>query len=107
MHLIHHPTLSRDEAFFLVQPFSVYFHLLPQLHSMLWVGGASCLYTLTNSRLNKWEVDDGYEHQILSWDVQKALTESIIDAIWVSTNKLKMSLPPSTDLFSVSGLQAF
>ncbi|XP_011617595.2 nuclear pore complex protein Nup133 [Takifugu rubripes] len=54
------------------------------LHSMLWVGGASCLYTLTNSRLNKWEVDDSYEHQILSWDVQKVLTESIIDAIWGS-----------------------
>lgn len=85
----------------------VYFHLLPQLHSMLWVGGASCLYTLTNSRLNKWEVDDGYEHQILSWDVQKVLTESIIDAIWVSANMLKMSLPPSTDQFSDSGLQAF
>uniref|UniRef100_H3CLD1 Nuclear pore complex protein Nup133 n=1 Tax=Tetraodon nigroviridis TaxID=99883 RepID=H3CLD1_TETNG len=55
-----------------------------QLHSVLWVAGASCLYTLTNSRLNKWEVGDGYEQQILSWDVQKALTESIIDAIWGS-----------------------
>lgn len=63
-----------------------YFPLLPQLHSVLWVDGASWLYTLTNSRLNKWEVDDGYEHQVLSWDVQKALTESIIDAIWVSAN---------------------
>lgn len=54
------------------------------LHSVLWVGGASCLYTLTNSRLNKWEVEDSYEQQILSWDVQKALNESIIDAIWGS-----------------------
>lgn len=62
------------------------FPLLSQLHSVLWVGGASWLYTLTNSRLNKWEVDDGYEHQVFSWDVQKALTESIIDAIWVSAN---------------------
>lgn len=64
----------------------VYSRLLPQLHSVLWVGGASCLYTLTNSRLNKWEVDDGYEHHVLSWDVQKGLTESIVDAIWVSVN---------------------
>lgn len=56
-----------------------------QLHSVLWVGGASCLYTLTNSSLSKWEVDDSYEHQILSWDTQRALTENIADAIWVST----------------------
>ena len=52
---------------------------------MLWVGGASSLYTLTSSSLSKWEVDDSYEHQTLSWDVQKALTESIADAIWVSS----------------------
>lgn len=50
------------------------------------MGGASCLYTLTSSRLNKWEVEDGYEHHVLSWDVQKGLTESIVDAIWVSVN---------------------
>lgn len=58
---------------------------LLQLHSVLWVGGASCLYTLTSSSLSKWELDDSYEHQILSWDAQRALTESIADAIWVST----------------------
>uniref|UniRef100_A0A8C3A5V1 Nuclear pore complex protein Nup133 n=1 Tax=Cyclopterus lumpus TaxID=8103 RepID=A0A8C3A5V1_CYCLU len=57
------------------------------LHSVLWVGGASCLYTLTSSSLSKWEVDDSWEHQVLSWDVQRALTESIADAIWVSTRK--------------------
>lgn len=73
---------------------SFYSSLLPQLHSVLWVAGASCLYTLTNSRLNKWEVGDGYEQQILSWDVQKALTESIIDAIWVSSNMQDTSLLP-------------
>lgn len=55
----------------------------PQLHGVLWVGAASCLYTLTNSRLSKWEVEDASEQQTLSWDVQKALTESIVDAIWV------------------------
>nr|XP_046231328.1 nuclear pore complex protein Nup133 [Scatophagus argus] len=54
------------------------------LHSVLWVGGASCLYTLTSSSLSKWEVDDSYEHQVLSWDAQRALTESIADAIWGS-----------------------
>lgn len=54
------------------------------LHSVLWVEGTSCLYTLTNSSLSKWEVDDSSEHQILSWDVSRALTESIADAIWGS-----------------------
>ncbi|XP_070776129.1 nuclear pore complex protein Nup133 [Enoplosus armatus] len=54
------------------------------LHSVLWAAGASCLYTLTSSSLSKWEVDDNWEHQILSWDVQRALTESIADAIWGS-----------------------
>ncbi|XP_059195379.1 nuclear pore complex protein Nup133 [Centropristis striata] len=54
------------------------------LHSVLWVGGASCLYTLTSSSLSKWEVDDSWEHQILSWDAQRALTESIVDSIWGS-----------------------
>lgn len=54
------------------------------LHSVLWAGEASCLYTLTSSSLSKWEVDDSWEHQILSWDAQRALTESIADAIWGS-----------------------
>ncbi|KAM7394738.1 hypothetical protein PAMP_021524 [Pampus punctatissimus] len=54
------------------------------LHSVLWVGGASCLYTLTSSSLSKWEVDESSEHQIFSWDAQRALTESIADAIWGS-----------------------
>ncbi|XP_028266010.1 nuclear pore complex protein Nup133 [Parambassis ranga] len=54
------------------------------LYSVLWEGGTSCLYTLTTSSLSKWEVDDSSEHQILSWDIRKALNESIIDAIWGS-----------------------
>uniref|UniRef100_A0A3Q1G1H3 Nucleoporin 133 n=1 Tax=Acanthochromis polyacanthus TaxID=80966 RepID=A0A3Q1G1H3_9TELE len=54
------------------------------LHSVLWVEATSCLYTLTNSSLSKWEVDDSSEHQVLSWDVSRALTESIADAIWGS-----------------------
>ncbi|KAF0036869.1 hypothetical protein F2P81_009743 [Scophthalmus maximus] len=52
------------------------------LHSLLWAGGAGCLYTLTNSSLSKWEMDDSWEHQVLSWDARRALTESIADAIW-------------------------
>jgi len=52
---------------------------------VLWVGGASCLYTLTSSSLSKWELDDSWEHQVLSWDAQRPLTDGITDAIWVST----------------------
>ncbi|KAF7213321.1 nuclear pore complex protein Nup133 [Nothobranchius furzeri] len=54
------------------------------LHSVVWVGRTSCLYTLTSSRLSKWEVDDSSEHQILSWDTCKALNESIVESIWGS-----------------------
>ncbi|XP_071765101.1 nuclear pore complex protein Nup133 [Centroberyx gerrardi] len=54
------------------------------LHSVLWVGGAGSLYTLTSSSLSKWEVDEASEHQVLSWDARRALTESIADAIWGS-----------------------
>uniref|UniRef100_A0A4W6G7B7 Nucleoporin 133 n=1 Tax=Lates calcarifer TaxID=8187 RepID=A0A4W6G7B7_LATCA len=54
------------------------------LHSVLWGGRASCLYTLTSSSLSKWEVDDSWEHQVLSWDANRALNESIADAIWGS-----------------------
>ncbi|XP_054634991.1 nuclear pore complex protein Nup133 [Dunckerocampus dactyliophorus] len=54
------------------------------LHSVLWVGEASCLYTLTSSHLSKWEVDESSEQQTVSWDAQRALTESITDAIWGS-----------------------
>ncbi|KAG7485947.1 nuclear pore complex protein Nup133 [Solea senegalensis] len=54
------------------------------LHAVLWEGGASCLYTLTSSSLSKWEMDDSWEHQLLSWDARRALTDSIADAIWGS-----------------------
>ncbi|KAM4749954.1 nuclear pore complex protein Nup133 [Anableps anableps] len=55
-----------------------------ELHSVLWVEGTSCLYSLTRSSVSKWEVDDSTEHQIFSWDTGKALTESIVDSIWGS-----------------------
>ncbi|KAM4611369.1 nuclear pore complex protein Nup133 [Polymixia lowei] len=54
------------------------------LHSVLWVGETCCLYTLTSSSLSKWEVYESSEHQLLSWDASRALTESIADAIWGS-----------------------
>ncbi|CAG5946219.1 unnamed protein product [Menidia menidia] len=54
------------------------------LHSVLWDPETSGLYTLTSSGLSKWEVDDGSEHQIFSWDTRRALTESITDSIWGS-----------------------
>uniref|UniRef100_A0A3Q2D098 Nuclear pore complex protein Nup133 n=1 Tax=Cyprinodon variegatus TaxID=28743 RepID=A0A3Q2D098_CYPVA len=54
------------------------------LHSVLWVEGTSCLYSLTSSTVSKWEVDDNAEHQVFSWDTRRALTESIVDSIWGS-----------------------
>ena len=57
-----------------------------QLHSVMLAGGSSSLYTLSSSSLSKWELGDSWEHQVLNWDAQKALTESIADAIWVSTS---------------------
>ncbi|XP_057700536.1 nuclear pore complex protein Nup133 isoform X2 [Corythoichthys intestinalis] len=54
------------------------------LQSLLWVDATSSLYALTNSRLSKWEVDESSEQQTVSWDTQRALTESITDAIWGS-----------------------
>ncbi|XP_034044297.1 nuclear pore complex protein Nup133 [Thalassophryne amazonica] len=56
------------------------------LHSVLWVGGACCLYTLTSSSLCKWEVGETSEHQVMSWDARRALTDIITDAIWGSEN---------------------
>lgn len=63
-----------------------------QLHSVLWAAEACSLYTLTSSSLSKWRVNDDGEQQVLSWDVQRALSESIADAIWVSTRTLGRSV---------------
>uniref|UniRef100_A0A8C8IF18 Nucleoporin Nup133/Nup155-like N-terminal domain-containing protein n=1 Tax=Oncorhynchus tshawytscha TaxID=74940 RepID=A0A8C8IF18_ONCTS len=62
------------------------------LHSVLWVGEMGCLYTLTSCGLSKWEVDEVTEHQVLSWDSSRALTESVADAIWVSRATLYMNV---------------
>ncbi|XP_069091086.1 nuclear pore complex protein Nup133 [Pleurodeles waltl] len=53
------------------------------LHSVLW-DKEDCFYTLTNSSLNKWEMDETSERQILSWDMTRTLKENISDAIWGS-----------------------
>uniref|UniRef100_A0A8C8JWB9 Nucleoporin Nup133/Nup155-like C-terminal domain-containing protein n=1 Tax=Oncorhynchus tshawytscha TaxID=74940 RepID=A0A8C8JWB9_ONCTS len=62
------------------------------LHSVLWVGETGCLYTLTSCGLSKWEVNEVTEHQVLSWDSSRALTESVADAIWVSRTTLYMNV---------------
>ncbi|XP_019745196.1 LOW QUALITY PROTEIN: nuclear pore complex protein Nup133-like, partial [Hippocampus comes] len=54
------------------------------LRSVLWVSATGCLYALSDSRLSKWEVDERGEQQTVSWDVRRALSESIADAIWGS-----------------------
>ncbi|XP_069036150.1 nuclear pore complex protein Nup133 [Lepisosteus oculatus] len=54
------------------------------LRSLLWVRESACLYTLTSCSLGKWEVEESSEHQVLSWDVNRNLRESITDAIWGS-----------------------
>ncbi|XP_068087938.1 nuclear pore complex protein Nup133 [Hyperolius riggenbachi] len=43
-----------------------------------------CLYTLTNTNINKWEVDDGSDNHVFSWEMGKLLKENISDAIWGS-----------------------
>ncbi|XP_066515739.1 nuclear pore complex protein Nup133 [Hoplias malabaricus] len=54
------------------------------VHSVLWVADLCCLYTLTSCGLNKWEVGDSTEVQVLSWNACPSLTDSIADAIWGS-----------------------
>uniref|UniRef100_A0A8B9HK96 Nucleoporin 133 n=1 Tax=Astyanax mexicanus TaxID=7994 RepID=A0A8B9HK96_ASTMX len=54
------------------------------VHSVLWVGGTGYLYTLSTCGLNKWEVTDNMEVQVLSWNACPSITDSIADAIWGS-----------------------
>ncbi|CAH7044527.1 nuclear pore complex protein Nup133 [Phodopus roborovskii] len=54
------------------------------LASVLWDRGRSSFYTLTSSNISKWELDDFSEKQAHSWDMHRALKESITDAIWGS-----------------------
>ncbi|XP_062404993.1 nuclear pore complex protein Nup133 [Sardina pilchardus] len=54
------------------------------VHSVLWVAESGSLYTLTSGGLNKWEVDESSELQVLSWNPVSSLEECICDAIWGS-----------------------
>ncbi|KAM6185565.1 nuclear pore complex protein Nup133 [Rhynchocyon petersi] len=54
------------------------------LSSVLWDRERSSFYSLTSSSISKWELDDSSEKQIHSWDLNRALKENIIDAIWGS-----------------------
>ncbi|NXG42669.1 NU133 protein, partial [Psilopogon haemacephalus] len=54
------------------------------ISSVLWDGEKSSFYMLTNSNLNKWEIDDASERYLLSWDINRILKEHITDAIWGS-----------------------
>lgn len=54
-----------------------------QVHSVLYAQHSGALYTLSTCGLNKWDVGDATEVQVLSWNASPVLTESISDAIWV------------------------
>uniref|UniRef100_A0A8C5MUE1 Nuclear pore complex protein Nup133 n=1 Tax=Leptobrachium leishanense TaxID=445787 RepID=A0A8C5MUE1_9ANUR len=53
------------------------------LRAVLW-DKVDCFYTLTDSSINKWELEDTSECHVLSWEMSKVLKESISDAIWGS-----------------------
>ncbi|XP_020024420.1 nuclear pore complex protein Nup133 isoform X3 [Castor canadensis] len=54
------------------------------LAAVLWNRGRSSFYSLTNSNISKWELEDSSEKQAHSWDIHRALKEHITDAIWGS-----------------------
>uniref|UniRef100_A0A8C7C8W8 Nucleoporin 133 n=1 Tax=Oncorhynchus kisutch TaxID=8019 RepID=A0A8C7C8W8_ONCKI len=80
------------------------------LHSVLWVGETGCLYTLTSYGLSKWEVNEVTEHQVLSWDSSRALTESVADAIWGSESnyeEIKEGVNVTYMDMQLNGIQLF
>ncbi|XP_062980462.1 nuclear pore complex protein Nup133 [Elgaria multicarinata webbii] len=54
------------------------------LSSILWDKNSSRFYAVTSSNLYKWEIDDTTERQVLSWDMNRILKESIMESIWGS-----------------------
>lgn len=54
-----------------------------QVFGVLWVKASGWLYSLSSCGLNKWEVDENCEQQVLSWSTNQIITDSIADAIWV------------------------
>ncbi|KAJ0051108.1 hypothetical protein NL108_013845, partial [Boleophthalmus pectinirostris] len=53
------------------------------LYSVLWCPSSSCLFSLSSSGLNKWDLSDSQEHHVFVWE-HRVLTERITDAIWGS-----------------------
>uniref|UniRef100_A0A8D2B3T8 Nuclear pore complex protein Nup133 n=1 Tax=Sciurus vulgaris TaxID=55149 RepID=A0A8D2B3T8_SCIVU len=54
------------------------------LAGVLWDRARSSFYSLTSSSISKWELDESSEKQAHSWEVHRALKESVADAIWGS-----------------------
>ncbi|XP_069787758.1 nuclear pore complex protein Nup133 isoform X3 [Narcine bancroftii] len=52
------------------------------LSSVMWDEENECLFTLTNSSLNKWEVDETSERHIFSWDLNRSIKEDLGYSIW-------------------------
>ncbi|XP_072121492.1 nuclear pore complex protein Nup133 [Mobula birostris] len=52
------------------------------LSSVLWDDENKYLYTLTNSSLNKWEVDETSERHIFSWELNRSMKEDLGYSIW-------------------------
>ncbi|XP_078412670.1 nuclear pore complex protein Nup133 [Cetorhinus maximus] len=52
------------------------------LSSVLWDEENECFYTLTNSSLNKWEVDETSERHVFSWDLNRSMKDDLGDSIW-------------------------
>ncbi|CAH2251509.1 nuclear pore complex Nup133, partial [Pelobates cultripes] len=58
------------------------------IRSVLWDKG-DCLYTLSDSTINKWEMDETSEYHVLCWEMDKILKENISNAIWGSGSNHK------------------
>ncbi|XP_063297517.1 nuclear pore complex protein Nup133-like [Pelobates fuscus] len=58
------------------------------LRSVLW-DKEDCLYTLSDSSINKWEMDETSEYHVLCWEMGKILKENISNAIWGSGSNHK------------------
>ncbi|KAA0721879.1 Nuclear pore complex protein [Triplophysa tibetana] len=52
--------------------------------SVLWVKESGWLYSLSSCGLNKWEVDENSEQQVLIWSTNQIIEDGIADAIWDS-----------------------
>ncbi|XP_055060276.2 nuclear pore complex protein Nup133 isoform X1 [Misgurnus anguillicaudatus] len=52
--------------------------------SVLWMKEPGWLYTLSSCGINKWEVYENYEQQVLNWSINQNIADSIADAIWDS-----------------------